>query len=57
MTKASKKYWLLWSKNLRTLKPELFWFVLDNHSWINPYHSEGRRRPLQGFAEDRDRAY
>ena len=31
-------------ENLRTLEPESFWFVLDNHSWMHPYDDKGRRR-------------
>ena len=34
-------------KNLRTLEPESFWFVLDNHSWMHPYDDEGRLRPYK----------
>ena len=34
-------------KNLRTLEPDLFWFVLDNHSWMHSYDDEGRLRPYK----------
>ena len=34
-------------KNLRTLEPDSFWFVLDNHSWMHPYDDEGRLRPYK----------
>jgi hypothetical protein len=31
-------------KNLRTLEPDSFWFVLDNHSWMHSYDDESRLR-------------
>ncbi|MGY3277257.1 hypothetical protein ACVJ5M_004854 [Bradyrhizobium sp. S3.7.6] len=34
-------------KNLRTLEPDSFWFVLDNHSWMHSYDDEGRLRPYK----------
>jgi len=34
-------------KNLRTLVPESFWFVLDNHGWMHSYDDEGRLRPYK----------
>ncbi len=34
-------------KNLRTLEPESFWFVLDNHGWMHSYDDEGRLRPYK----------
>src|SRR5262245_27212725 len=34
-------------KNLRTLEPDSFWFVLNNHSWMHPYDDEGRLRPYK----------
>jgi hypothetical protein len=34
-------------KNLRTLEPDSFWFVLDNHSWMHAYYDEGRLRPYK----------
>ena len=34
-------------KNLRTLEPDSFWFVLDNYSWMHPYDDEGRLRPYK----------
>jgi hypothetical protein len=34
-------------KNLRTLEPDSFWFVLDNHSWMHPYNDEGRLGPYK----------
>jgi hypothetical protein len=36
-------------KNLRTLEPDSFWFVLDNLSWMHPYDDEGRLRPAGRF--------
>jgi len=34
-------------KNLRTLEPDSFWFVLDNQSWMHSYDDEGRLRPYK----------
>ena len=34
-------------KNLTTLEPDSFWFVLDNHSWMHSYDDEGRLRPYK----------
>ena len=36
-------------KNLNTLEPDSFWFVLDNRSWMHPYDDEGRLRPYKDF--------
>lgn len=34
-------------KNLRTLEPDSFWFVLDNQSWMHAYDDEGRLHPYK----------
>ena len=34
-------------ENLRTLKPNSFWFVLDNRSWMHAYDDKGRLRPYK----------
>jgi hypothetical protein len=31
-------------KDLRQVDRESFWTVLDHHSWVHPYDSQGRRR-------------
>jgi hypothetical protein len=36
-------------KNLSSLEPDSFWFVLDNHSWMHPYDDQGRRRTYKDF--------
>jgi hypothetical protein len=33
--------------NLSKLDKDAFWFVLDNHSWMHPFDSDGRRRGYQ----------
>lgn len=30
--------------DLAALKPDSFWFVLDNRGWMHPFDAEGRRR-------------
>jgi len=30
--------------NLSKLEPDAFWFFMDNHNWMHPFHDQSRRR-------------
>jgi hypothetical protein len=40
--------------NLKSLGPDEFWFMLDNHGWMHPFDANGQRRPREDIPKSID---